>query len=98
MDNIINKLNDLKNKKVNDIWYDWSLEEKKDLIYLYYIISKNEHHIFNLVYDFHGCDSWKDMFVDFNAIYLTDKANGVKIALNNINQEINQEINENNNS
>jgi hypothetical protein len=84
MDKIIDKL-----KKVeNDNLYNWSLEEKKQLLDIYFIISKKESHIFDLIYRYHGCDSWEDIFRDYNINYLNDKTLGVEIAINEINKEI----------
>lgn len=62
----------------------WTLEEQKKLLDIYYIISKKEKHIFNLIYRYHGCDSWEDIFRDYDKNYLKDKATGVKIAINEI--------------
>ena len=38
-------------------WNHWSLEEQQKLLEIYYIISKKEDHIFDLIYRYHGCDS-----------------------------------------
>jgi hypothetical protein len=58
-------------------------------LYLYYIISKKESHIFDLIYCYHGCDSWEDIFRDYDTNYLKDKKNGVKIAIEEIKERIN---------
>jgi hypothetical protein len=47
MENIIDKLT--KTEDDNSL-NNWSLEEKKKLLDIYLIISKNETHIFNLIY------------------------------------------------
>ena len=75
MENIIQKAKDSKLEK----------EEIKQLLELYLLISKNEHHIFDLIYRFHDCDSWEDIFRDYNKNYLKDKVRGVEIALENLN-------------
>ena len=62
-------------------------EEIKQLLELYLLISKNEHHIFDLIYRFHDCDSWEDIFRDYNTNYLEDKVKGVEIALENLNNQ-----------
>lgn len=89
MEIIIEKLRQIEdNKKCFD---NWSLEEKKQLLDIYFIISKKEHHIFKLIYNYHGCDSWEDIFRDYNKTYLKDKADGVKIAIDEITRQINDE-------
>lgn len=77
MENIIQKVKDTKLEK----------EEIKQLLELYLLISKNEHHIFDLIYRFHDCDSWEDIFRDYNTNYLKDKVRGVEIALENLNNQ-----------
>ena len=79
MENLIEKLNNGKTPFNN-----WSLEEIKQLLEIYFIISKKESHIFNLIYSYHGCDSWEDIFRDYNIKLLEDKADGVEIAINEV--------------
>lgn len=79
MENLIEKL-----KMANSDWSNWSLEEKKQLLELYLLISKKEHHIFKLIYDNHDCDSWEDIFRDYSMNYLDDKLRGVRVALDNL--------------
>ena len=79
MENLIEKL-----KMANSDWSNWSLEEKKQLLELYLLISKKEHHIFKLIYDNHDCDSWEDIFRDYSMNYLDDKLRGVRVALENL--------------
>ena len=81
-ESIIQKLDTLNNFN----WENWSLEEKKKLLDIYYIISKKEEYIFDLIYTYHGCDSWEDIFRDYDTNYLTNKAIGVKIAIDEINK------------
>ena len=81
-ESIIQKLDTLNNFNLEN----WSLEEKKKLLDIYYIISKKEEYIFDLIYTYHGCDSWEDIFRDYDTNYLTNKAIGVKIAIDEINQ------------
>jgi len=81
MENIINKLTKLKD---NNPWKNWTLEEKKQILDIYLIISKKENHIFDLIYNYHGCDSWEDIFRDYDSKYLEDKTIGVEIAINEI--------------
>ena len=87
MENIIEKL-DKMNDDNNIILDQWSLEEKKQLLEIYLIISKKESQIFDLIYRYHGCDSWEDIFRDYNKTDLDDKARGVKIAIDEINERI----------
>jgi len=54
---------------------------------MYLIISKKELHIFNLIWNNHGCDSWEDIFRDYNINYLEEKTNGVQVAIENINKQ-----------
>uniref|UniRef100_A0A6C0LSP5 Uncharacterized protein n=1 Tax=viral metagenome TaxID=1070528 RepID=A0A6C0LSP5_9ZZZZ len=74
MDNIIDKLSKIED--INSSWSDWTLEEKKNMLEIYFIISKKEPQIFNLIYNYHGCDSWEDIFRDYDRNYLEDKKKG----------------------
>ena len=88
MENIMEKL-----KQINDnksVWNNWSLEEKKQLLNIYFIISQKESHIFKLIWNYHSCDSWEDIFRDYNERYLEDKAVGVEVAIEAITEEINR--------
>jgi hypothetical protein len=84
-ENIIDKLTKIEDKTS---WKNWSLEEKKKLLDIYFIISKKETHIFDLIYNYHGCDSWEDIFRDYDSKYLEDKIIGVEIAINEIVEKI----------
>jgi hypothetical protein len=64
---------------------------EKQLLDIYLIISKKETHIFNLIYTYHECDSWEDIFRDYNRNYLEDKAIGVEIAIDGVMEDINRE-------
>jgi len=86
MENIIDKLNKIED--TNPTFDNWSLEEKKKILDIYFIISKKETHIFDLIYTYHQCDSWEDIFRDYNIRYLENKTTGVEIAINEIVQEI----------
>ena len=89
MELLIEKLNQIKdNKKGFD---NWSLEEKKQLLDIYFIISKKETHIFELIYSYHGCDSWEDIFRDYDIKDLKDKAIGVEIAIGGITEQIDRQ-------
>ncbi len=82
MENIINKLR--KTEDENSL-NDWSLEEKKKLLDIYLIITKKETQIFDLIYYYHGCDTWEDIFRDYDPQYLEDKKTGVEKAIKEIN-------------
>ena len=89
MELLIEKLNQIKDNKQG--FNNWSLEEQKQLLDIYLIISKKETHIFKLIYRYHGCDSWEDIFRDYDMKILEDKAVGVEIAINGITEQINRE-------
>ena len=76
MENIIDKLAKIQD---NNSWKKWTLEEKKQILDIYFIISKKETHIFDLIYNYHDCDSWEDIFRDYDNNYLKDKTIGVEI-------------------
>ena len=59
----------------------WSIDEKKQILEVYHIICKKESQLFDLIFQYHGCDSWEDIFRDYDPVYLDDKAKGVEIAL-----------------
>ena len=86
MENIIEKLDSISGE--TNVLDTWSLEEKRQLLEIYLIISKKESQIFDLIYKYHGCDSWEDIFRDYNITDLNDKARGVQIAINEINERI----------
>ena len=79
MENIIEKLDQEKNNFDN-----WNIKEIQKLLDIYLIISRKEDIIFNLIYRYHGCDSWEDVFRDYNVNYLRDKVSGIEVAINAI--------------
>jgi len=84
MEHIIEKVEQIK----DNAWADWTLEEKHHLLQIYYIISKKENYIFDLIYGYHGCDSWEDIFRDYDHHNLKDKASGVEIAVKEIKEQM----------
>jgi hypothetical protein len=88
MEVLLEKLNKINNTK--DIFDNWTLEEQKQLLEIYFIISKKETNIFKLIYSYHGEDSWEDIFRDYDIKYLEDKADGVEIAIKVLAEEINR--------
>ena len=89
MEHIINKLDKMDNES-ND-WKTWTLDERKKMLEIYFIISKKESQLFNLIYRYHGCDTWEDIFRDYDMTYLQDKAAGVEVAIEGINERIEKE-------
>lgn len=83
MESILEKLKNI-NENEKNVWKGWTLQEKKQLLEIYYIFSKKERHIYDLIYSFHGCDSWEDIFRDYDSTYYKNKAIGVEIAINEI--------------
>jgi len=88
MENIIDKLTKLEDTQSSWAWGNWSLEEKKQILDLYLIISKKETLIFKLIYNYHGCDGWENIFRDYNIDYLEEKQIGVENAINEIIEQI----------
>ena len=62
----------------------WSKEKQLEMLKMYHIFSKNEEKIFALIYENHDDDAWEDIFRDYDQEYIEDKAIGVEIAVNNI--------------
>lgn len=89
MEKIIDKLFQIEDR--DTMFNDWSLEEKKKLLEIYVVLCKKETHIFDLIYKYHGCDSWEDIFRDYDKTYLQDKTRGVEIAIKEIQERIKEE-------
>ena len=89
MEKIIEKLIQIEDRDI--AFDDWSLEEKKKMLEIYVILCKKENHIFDLIYKYHGCDSWEDIFRDYDKTYLQDKTQGVEIAIREIQERIKAE-------
>jgi hypothetical protein len=86
MENLIQKLDKIKD--IKNAFDSWSLDEIKQLLDIYFIISKKETQIFRLIYSYHGCDSWEDIFRDYKKKYFEDKADGVEIAIKAVMEQI----------
>lgn len=91
MENIIDKLNQIDKEDTKTIWHNWSLEDIKKILDIYLIICKKESHILDLIYSYQGVDNWEDIFRDYDEVYLENKANGVKMAINEIEYMIENE-------
>ena len=50
--------------------------------------------LFDLIYKYHGCDSWEDIFRDYDKVYLKDKVIGVEIAIKEIVERQNENSDE----
>jgi len=89
-DDILKKLETLKYANEGDIWNkhrcwdNWTEEEKQKMLEIYFLICKKESHLFDLVYSHQGCDSWEDIFRDYDEVLLEEKAEGVDMALDNL--------------
>jgi len=81
-DKILEKLENLKETK--EFFLKWSTEEKIQLLKMYHIFCKKEAEIFNLIYGYHECDSWEDIFRDYNPHLIQNKTRGVEIAIENL--------------
>jgi hypothetical protein len=88
MGDILKKLNQLGELGFKNVWKNWTLEEIKRLLEIYLLISEKEAHIFDLIYNNHECDSWEHIFRDYNTNYLESKANGVKVAIQSIDEQM----------
>jgi len=86
IEKIIEKLNKIEYNK--NPWKNWTLEEIKNLLEIYYVISKKESYLFDLIYIYHGSDSYEDIFRDYDTQYLHDKTDGVKEALDYVNETL----------
>jgi hypothetical protein len=82
MEDIIDKLKQIDGYKCT--LDNWSLQEIKKLLDLYLIICKKESYIFDLIYSYQGVDSFEDIFREYDEIYLEEKTEGVKLAINEI--------------
>ena len=91
METIIEKLKNVNDQNQNP-WKGWSLKEKKQLLEIYYLFSKKEAHLYDLIYSYHGCDSWEDIFRDYSKSFLSDKAEGVEITIEAIDEQIKREL------
>ena len=79
MDQIIQKLNNIKNNK--NAFNNWNLDEIQELLNIYLIISKKEKYIFDLIYQHHDSDTYEDIFRDYKSDYFDDKVAGIKEAI-----------------
>ena len=90
MESILEKLKNINDNQKN-VWKGWSLKEKKQILETYHLISKKEGSIYQLIYSYHGCDSWEDIFRDYSKSFLRDKAEGVEVAIEAINKELDRD-------
>lgn len=90
MENIIEKLSQIDNSESTP-FKSWTMEERKQLLELYLLISKKESKIFQLIYNFNGTDCYEDIFRDYDRQYLKDKIDGVQDAIDMMNEKSEQE-------
>jgi hypothetical protein len=88
MENLIEKLDKITDNK--NPFNSWSLDEIKQLLDIYFIISKKETDIFKLIYSYHGSDSWEVIFRDYNIFYLESKVTGVEVAIKEVMERMKQ--------
>lgn len=74
----------LEKLRTSNCWDFWTPMEKKALLEIYYTICKKETNLLSLVFHYHPCDSYEDIFRDFDISYLKDKTRGVQVALNEL--------------
>ena len=89
MEQIIEKLSQIENSETP--FKSWTMEERKQLLELYLLISKKESKIFQLIYNFNGSDCYEDIFRDYDKQYLKDKIDGVKDAIDMMNEHSEEE-------
>lgn len=66
-------------KETNLSWKSWTPEERHTALKLYDLISKHEASFYALVYEYHGCDSWEDLFRDYDREELKEKGVAYKL-------------------
>ena len=86
MENIIEKLSQIEDIESTP-FTSWTMEEIKQLLELYLLISKKESKLFQLIYNFNGTDCYEDIFRDYDKQYLKDKIDGVKDAIDMMNEK-----------
>lgn len=87
MERLMEKLEQIDDES-GEPWKEWTLQEKKELLEVYWKLCKKEHVLFALIYRWHGCDSFEDIFRDYNGRILDDKEQGVEIAIKNIEEKL----------
>ena len=90
MEQIIEKLSQIEDIESTPFRI-WTMEERKQLLELYLLISKKESKIFQLIYNFNGSDCYEDIFRDYDIEYLKDKIDGVQDAIDMMNEHSEEE-------
>lgn len=83
---INDKINNLEYRLDNEIQINdesLSIEETKRIIQNELVRTKNEITISNIIYRYHECDSYEDLFRD-NVPHLETKCDGIQISLDNM--------------
>ena len=83
MDKILDKLDKVTTSS-DEEWDEWTLWEKISLLELYKLFCNKEANIFRLIYNNQGCDSFEDIFRDFNMVDVNDKILGVQLAIDSL--------------
>ena len=91
MDHIIEKLQTLDDNVNKRSFKDWTLVEIKQLLDIYLLFSKKEPHLFKLIYSYHECDSWEDIFRDYDMQQIEDKVSGIQVAIQIVAEQIYRE-------
>jgi len=76
---IVKKLENL--NETEDFSLNWSEKEKLQILKIYKIFCDKEKELYDLVWENHGCDSWEDIFRDYDEDLLREKAWGVEVAI-----------------
>lgn len=87
MNNILEKLAKVTSSSQQEEWKEWeewTLDEKISLLELYKLFCIKEANIFRMIYNHQGCDSYEDIFRDFNMVDVNDKIIGVQLAIDSI--------------
>jgi hypothetical protein len=76
--------NHIKTYEINTTQTKFTYKDLLKLFKIYHVFCKREKEIFDTIYCFHGCDSWEDIFRDYDKQYLYDKTIGVEIAIKEV--------------
>lgn len=79
--------NELQDKN-DSFWCNFTNTEIINLLQMYLIFVKREANIYDLIYSSHGCDSWEDIFRDYDTRLLKDKAFGIQITIDELRKTI----------
>ena len=92
-DILLEKLNVIDDHHMID-WNTWNKDEQIKMLKIYLKIVKREADLYDLIWKNHGCDSWEDIFCDYNQNELSEKAYGVKASINTLENGFNYDSDE----